>query len=199
MPVYFGAPNVRQWLPNDLSVVHIDDFADPSVLADFIRHLHLNENDYLAYLQHKPSYNLDRYPLINNDNLIQAVETRSWGVSDKDQMSKGNFVEKFECLVCARVAQNREMGGIGFQPMPYEANEDHYGCPSPVPESGGTLSNIKNRWWERQWIQAFYEGEILTRFLETKTLTLDKTTFYEQVLSAIKSDHYKLLNTTTKK
>ena len=194
VPVYFGAPNVRQWLPNDISVIHIDDFSDPSVLADFLLHLHHNENDYLAYLQHKQSYNWDKYPLINNDNLVQAMETRSWGVSDKDQIVKGNFVEKFECLVCSRVAQNMEMGQIGFKPMPYEATEDHYGCPSPVLETGGTLSNVKNRWWERQWIQAFYEGEILSRFLETKTLTFDKTTFYEQVLSAIKSDHYKLLN-----
>ena len=175
-------------------MIHIDDFSDPSVLADFLLHLHHNENDYLAYLQHKQSYNWDKYPLINNDNLVQAMETRSWGVSDKDQMAKGNFVEKFECLVCSRVAQNMEMGQIGFKPMPYEATEDHYGCPSPVLETGGTLSNVKNRWWERQWIQAFYEGEILSRFLETKTLTFDKTTFYEQVLSAIKSDHYKLLN-----
>ena len=80
--------------------------------------------------------------------------------------------------------------------MPYEANDEHYGCPSPVLESGGTLSSTRNRWWERQWIQAFYEGEILRRFLETKTLTFDKNTFYEEVLAAIKADNYKLLNGT---
>ena len=55
---------------------------------------------------------------------------------------------------------------------------------------------MKNRWWERHWIQAFYEGEILQRFLETKTLTFDKNTFYEEVLAAIKADNYKLLNGT---
>ena len=43
-----------------------------------------------------------------------------------------------------------------------------------------------------------HRKSLITRFLETKTLTLDKTTFYEQVLSAIKSDHYKLLNQTQK-
>ena len=113
VPVYFGAPNVRQWLPTDLSAIHIDDFADPAVLAEFLLNLHQNDAEYSAYLQHKPTYNKDKYSLITNDNLIQAMTERTWGVSDKDQMSKGNFVEKFECLVCARVAQNREMGAIG--------------------------------------------------------------------------------------
>ena len=41
------------------------------------------------------------------------MNLRSWGVSDKDQMTKGNFVEQFECLVCTRVAKNMEMSQIG--------------------------------------------------------------------------------------
>ena len=63
--------------------------------------------------------------------LVDAMKERTWGVSDSDQMSKGNFVQKFECLVCTRVAKNMEMTQIGFGKMSYQANEDHYGCPSP--------------------------------------------------------------------
>ena len=51
----------------------------------------------------------------------------------------GNFVEKFECLVCTRVAKNMEMTKIGFGKMPYQANSDHYGC--PVPDTGYSLSD----------------------------------------------------------
>lgn len=145
VPVYFGAPNVREWLPNhEQSAIHVEDFASAKHLAEFLQNL--SEDEYMTYLKHKPSYNDNHLSLITNDNLIQAMVKRSWGVSEQAQMSKGNFVEQFECLVCTRVARNLEMTTVGFGRMPYDANEDHYGCPAPVIESGGTLSSAKGRW-----------------------------------------------------
>ena len=52
--------------------------------------------------------------------------------------------------------------------MPFDANEYHYGCPSPNVESKGTLSKSRNRWWERHWNQAYYESEVFQEFISRK-------------------------------
>ena len=90
VPVYFGAPNIQEWLPNELSAILVEDFASAKDLADHLHHLNRNEEEYLAYLRQKPSINSNKLSRISNEYLIQAMNIRSWGVSDNDQMSKGN-------------------------------------------------------------------------------------------------------------
>ena len=102
-------------------------------------------------------------------------------------------MEQFECLVCTRVAKNMEMSQIGFGKMPYQANSDHYGCPAPDVENSGTLSNAQNRWWERQWKQAFYESQVINDLIEEKIIVNSKKEFYDHVLELIKADTEKLL------
>jgi hypothetical protein len=123
VPIHYGAPNVREWLPNELSAVHVDDFANAKELANHLKHLHATPDEYLALLQHKPIFNSNPQSLITNDKLIQAMKLRSWGVTDQAQMSRGNFVQHFECLVCSRIARNMEMTKLGFGKMPYDADE----------------------------------------------------------------------------
>ena len=60
--------------------------------------LHENNEDYIAHLQHKPSVNT-KLPYIKNEKLVDLMNSRSWGVSEQAQLSKGTFVEAFECLV----------------------------------------------------------------------------------------------------
>ena len=82
--VYF-----QEWLPNELSSILIEDFTSAKDLADHLHHLHRNDYEYLAYLRQKPSINDNRLSRISNDFLIQAMNLRSWGVSDKDQLTEG--------------------------------------------------------------------------------------------------------------
>ena len=81
----------QEWLPNELSAILIEDFTSPKHLADHIHHLHRHDQEYLAYLRQKPSINDNKLSRISNDFLIQAMKLRSWGVSDKDQMTKGKL------------------------------------------------------------------------------------------------------------
>ena len=85
--VYF-----QEWLPNELSSILIEDFTSAKDLADHLHHLHRNDYEYLAYLRQKPSINDNRLSRISNDFLIQAMNLRSWGVSDKDQLTEGTYV-----------------------------------------------------------------------------------------------------------
>ena len=81
----------QEWLPNELSSILIEDFTSAKDLADHLHHLHKNDYEYLAYLRQKPSINDNRLSRISNDFLIQAMNLRSWGVSDKDQMTEGTY------------------------------------------------------------------------------------------------------------
>ena len=78
-------------MPNELSSILIEDFTSAKDLADHLHHLHRNDYEYLAYLRQKPSINDNRLSRISNDFLVQAMNLRSWGVSDKDQMTEGTY------------------------------------------------------------------------------------------------------------
>ena len=72
--------------------------------------------------------------------------------------------------------------------MPFDAGEDHYGCPAPVNPLNGEvksflklitkifpekrLSHIcigqveKRNWWTELWFQSLYEAEVANEFIE---------------------------------
>ena len=91
------------------------------------------------------------------------------------------------------------MTKIGFSKMPFDANEDHYGCPSPNPDSKGTLSENKNRWWERHWNQAYYESEVLQEFIENQRYNYSRKEFYDRVIELIRDDNVKLFGDASNK
>uniref|UniRef100_A0A8C3DWP8 Fucosyltransferase n=1 Tax=Corvus moneduloides TaxID=1196302 RepID=A0A8C3DWP8_CORMO len=65
VPVYRGSPAVRDWMPNNLSIILIDDFDSPQELAKYLDFLDKNGEEYLKYLEYKNS-----------------LEKREWGVND---------------------------------------------------------------------------------------------------------------------
>ena len=76
--------------------------------------------------------------------------------------------------------------------MPYDANEDHYGCPVPVNPLTGEVNHFtlwidmyffqflhpiamskvcifqveKRNWWTELWFQSLYEAEVVDAFLQ---------------------------------
>lgn len=134
VPVYRGSSAVADWLPNGRSAIVIDDFPSPEALADFLRHLDENDEEYLRYLEFK------NFKSITNSRLLQALETREWGVND---MSKPNYLNGFECYVCnqenARLAAeraHRKDPKRSPPPLPKMASNSHMGCPLPSPGYG---------------------------------------------------------------
>lgn len=53
VPVYLGAPNVREFLPDDDAVIVASDFASPRALADYLRYLDTNDHSYQRHLHWK--------------------------------------------------------------------------------------------------------------------------------------------------
>ena len=53
VPVYLGASNLREWLPDPSSVIMVDDFDSPESLAKHIEYLDANPSEYDKLLKYK--------------------------------------------------------------------------------------------------------------------------------------------------
>ncbi|XP_075888928.1 GDP-fucose protein O-fucosyltransferase 4 isoform X2 [Nelusetta ayraudi] len=134
VPVYRGSPAVADWMPNNRTAVVVDRFPSPEALADFLRRLDEDDEEYGQYLQFKDPKH------IANARLLRALESREWGVND---MSKPNYLNGFECYVCdrenARLAAERAHRKSPKKNPPHPprtANNSHMGCPLPSPGYG---------------------------------------------------------------
>lgn len=96
------------------------DFPTPSDLADRLHHLNKNDTLYDFYRQFKFTR------VIANDSLLPStMANRTWGIHN-DRI-RGNFISKFECLVCERAYEIRNDPTVKYQ-----AKFDDYGCPPPT-------------------------------------------------------------------
>uniref|UniRef100_K7G9Q3 Fucosyltransferase n=1 Tax=Pelodiscus sinensis TaxID=13735 RepID=K7G9Q3_PELSI len=134
IPVYRGSPSVRDWMPDNHSIILVDDFGSPQELAEFLNFLDQNEEEYLKYLEYKKPGG------ITNKFLLETMERREWGVND---MTLPNYLNAFECFVCDREniridaerAHKKSRGKVPA-PEPHIAQVTHMGCPMPVPGFG---------------------------------------------------------------
>ena len=97
VPVYYGAPNVRQWLPSKSSAVVVVPDEPPEKLALYLKRLDEDDEEYATYLEWK----LKRE--VSNLELVKELKERPWGVQD---LTQENYIDVFECMVCSRVWEN---------------------------------------------------------------------------------------------
>ncbi|KAM9849872.1 GDP-fucose protein O-fucosyltransferase 4 [Aulostomus maculatus] len=156
VPVYRGSSVVADWMPNNHSVIIIDDFPSPKALADFLKFLDENDEEYAKYLEFKSSGH------ITNTRLMEDLQSREWGVND---MSKPNFLNGFECYVCdqenARLAAerlHRKAPKKNQPPPPKMANNSHLGCPLPSPGYGDIQDLPTDDGWLQIWPQDYWQS-----------------------------------------
>jgi len=145
VPIYLGAPNIEEFLPNNKSAILIKDYESPEAVANLIKYLNTNDQAYEEYLEHKT------HGSFHNTWLESQVRDRSWGVSAEQQMDLGNSVKHFQCLVCNRIASNAKFSAAGFKPAVYEADSSHYGC--PVTRNPLTNKVDYNDWYVQDWLR----------------------------------------------
>ncbi|XP_074855880.1 GDP-fucose protein O-fucosyltransferase 4 [Carettochelys insculpta] len=167
IPVYRGSPSVRDWMPNNLSIILVDDFGSPQELAEFLNFLDRNEEEYLKYLEYKKPGG------ITNQFLLENMERREWGVND---MTLPNYLNGFECFVCdkenIRIAGERvhkRSRGKVPAPEPHIAELTHMGCPMPAPGFGNIEDLSEGDSWKEMWLQDYWQnldqGEALTAMI----------------------------------
>nr|XP_055209408.1 alpha-(1,3)-fucosyltransferase 11 isoform X2 [Gorilla gorilla gorilla] len=158
VPVYRGSPSVRDWMPNNHSVILIDDFESPQKLAEFIDFLDKNDEEYMKYLAYKQPGG------ITNQFLLDSLKHREWGVNDP---LLPNYLNGFECFVCdyelARLdAEKAHAASPGDSPVlePHIAQPSHMDCPVPTPGFGNVEEIPENDRKEQEGRQTFRLGAV---------------------------------------
>ncbi|XP_004583539.2 alpha-(1,3)-fucosyltransferase 11 [Ochotona princeps] len=156
VPVYRGSPSVRDWMPNNQSIILIDDFESPQKLAEFIDFLDRNDTEYMKYLAYKQPGG------ITNQFLLETLKKREWGVNDP---LLPNYLSGFECFVCdhelTRLHTERAhtaSPGDSPVPEPHIAQPAHMDCPMPTPGFGRVEEIPDNDSWKEMWLQDYWQG-----------------------------------------
>ncbi|XP_049884479.1 alpha-(1,3)-fucosyltransferase 11-like [Pectinophora gossypiella] len=125
VPIYFGSPLIRDWLPNNKSAILLEDFPTPELLSQHLHYLLNNDTAYEEYLEHKT------LGIISNQKLIDEITSRPF------QTDLAKAAKAFECFICEKVHNKSKTINI--------VTKKHYDCQTPT--SALTLSvNPKNPW-----------------------------------------------------
>lgn len=139
IPIYFGSPTVRDWLPNNQSALLLQDFNTVEKMLKHVLKLLDDDRLYDNYLDHKIK------KVITNKRLIEEFENRPWSTETLES------INQFECLICKQLHKLRESSSKS-----HIVNKSHYDCPKPL--SALTLSvNPVNSWvfsWEQAKLRA---------------------------------------------
>ena len=148
VPVYKGSPSVKDWMPNDHSVIIVDEFSSPGHLAHYLLLLHEDMEEYNTYFDYKTEG-------ITNERLLKHMKEREWTPDDPTNEIP-NFVQGFECHVCDSIhkrQQEEEEGGKVLKPT--FADKTHYRCPSLKPSlqltSRSDLGDYHGRGYMNSW------------------------------------------------
>lgn len=136
VPIYYGSPKAKDWMPTNQSVIMVRDFKSPKELAEYIKYLDNNDEEYLKFLEFKKPNG------ITNSLLIDTVNNRDWGSHDHkyyiyNTENKKDYYQGFECHVCNEIhkrikAEDQHTANPSTpMPKPKMANNTHLGCPKP--------------------------------------------------------------------
>lgn len=138
IPIYKGAPNIREWLPNNHSAIIVDDFESPKDLANYIIFVDTNVTAYNKYMEYKQTG-------IENALLSKILKTRKWGVHSSHEM---NHETGFECHVCDQIHDNKKLVYDGKGMKERKANADHFNCQLPKKyEYGPSMDDHQREVW----------------------------------------------------
>ncbi|XP_049879664.1 alpha-(1,3)-fucosyltransferase 10-like [Pectinophora gossypiella] len=129
VPIYYGSPLIRDWLPNNKSAILLEDYPTPKLLSQHLHYLLQNDTAYEEYLEHKTK------KLISNEKLIEELTARPY------QTDFEAATNKFECFICEKL-HTKDSNSVNI------VTKKHYNC--PLPSSALTLAvNPANDWLQR--------------------------------------------------
>ena len=120
VPVVRGSPTIRDWAPHN-SIIVAEEFESPKQLADYLLFLDKNDKEYEKFMKYKTEG-------IGNKRLHKAAESRPYAVNEAEGK---NVVEAFECHVCDKILERKELLAEGKQPEPLVADTSHIDCLAP--------------------------------------------------------------------
>ncbi|XP_046571373.1 alpha-(1,3)-fucosyltransferase 10-like isoform X2 [Haliotis rubra] len=118
VPIVFGSPTVKDFLPAEKSAIVITDFDNIEDVARHINYLDQHDDEYEKYLQYKKTG-------IQNEYLIE--------VERKKALSDGiDIFRKFECFLCRKLHDAIRNHNADEDATVSQGERTHYGCPTPL-------------------------------------------------------------------
>lgn len=114
VPIYFGTPTVKNWMPNEKSAILLQDFPTPKLLSDHIDMLMQDDKLYDEYLEHKT------HGIIRNQNIFKELTARPY------QSVEASSFREFQCFICGKLHNYERI------PKNRIINKKHYNCPRPI-------------------------------------------------------------------
>jgi len=181
IPIYMGSPSVKDWIPNDQSVILASEFDSPKSLAEYLRHLNHNDEVFEESLEHKLKAQ------VGNQYLIGVMKSRLWNAGNPED-ERENFVEAFECFLCQKVHQKQLANLHEYSTgPPLSVDSSHFSCDRPI----NPVSKRENpdNWWLQHWHQTGIEAETIHQLiLRNQNYSVEE--FHNSVISNFQvNDH----------
>lgn len=146
IPIVYGSPTIRDFLPTPGSAVLVTDHDTLSSLVQAINFLNSDDAAYEAARGYK-------FTGVSNRLLLDTLAHRDWGSSRNPGSIEFNFISGFECFVCRQLHISSKQPEQ-LQPQRRSiAKADHYGCPGPWmfrDETNLTHRHVPSDFWHRQ-------------------------------------------------
>ncbi|XP_060065638.1 alpha-(1,3)-fucosyltransferase 10-like [Ylistrum balloti] len=165
VPIVFGSPKVKEFLPSEKSALVVEDFSSVRNLGKTITLL--DENDYIY-----EEYTSFKREGITNENLLKILKDREWSVSGMDRSKKfHNHFSGFECFMCGKIHENIHRENERKPPVMSVARKDHYGCPRPknFNDQGQYVEN--NKGYDSVYTKSLYNAVAFRHFYDTNNIT----------------------------
>lgn len=161
----------------------MNDFATVEELANFIKYLDSNDEEYKKFLTFKKRGG------ITNEFLLTHLRNRDWGNRMyPSQRTKPyySFFPGFECFICQKVHTINEKLERGEKVPNYQASLSHYGCPVPKKfnDVGKATGNSEN------WIRAWRSGQnmgIAMKHFYSQNITVSRN-IYDDYWKKLKNE-----------
>lgn len=158
IPIYYGSPSFKDWLPNKKSAISVRDFRNPKELAKFIEQVSVNQTLYNEYLSHK--FN-DKFSSLTNERLLSLYEKKPNGL---DFLASLN---EFECFICTSINDENKH-------RKYIMTKKQMNCSQPVSALTQKV-NLKNKWHD-WWATGKCEAKLL-KYYVNNNLRINETVF----------------------
>ncbi|XP_052068620.1 alpha-(1,3)-fucosyltransferase 11-like [Mytilus californianus] len=162
VPIVFGSPKIKDYLPNKKSAVVINDFDDVEKLAAFIKYLDRNDTAYEEYLQYKEPRGL------TNTFLIDSINKREWSKYHDKTKPFYSLFSGFECYICEEMHKNIDIIKSGKELPVKIAKLDHYGCPPPKRFSDTGQYTVIDPRFSYYWYEGKYRAKAFRYFYDKK-------------------------------
>lgn len=129
VPIYYGSPSIRDWLPNEKSAILLEDFPTPELLSRHINNLMQNDTFYEEYLEHKTKGK------ISNQKIIDELRLRPY------QTGHMETENELKCFLCKKLHEKNR--GVNVM------TKHHYNCPKPI--SALTQQVEISNYWVESW------------------------------------------------